>query len=37
VGVHTGGESLRGVLERLGLVSASPSAAPARSPPRGEA
>ena len=34
VGVHTGGESLRGLLERLGFVSASPSAAPARSPPR---
>ncbi len=34
VGVHTGGERLRVMLERLGLVSASPSAAPARSPLR---
>ena len=32
----TGGESLRVLLERLGLVIASPSAEPARSPPRGE-
>jgi len=34
VGVHTGGERLRALLERLGLVSASPAAEPARSPPR---
>jgi hypothetical protein len=34
VGVHTGGEPLRALLERLGLVSASPAAEPARSPPR---
>ncbi|OLD65161.1 MAG: hypothetical protein AUI47_02765 [Acidobacteria bacterium 13_1_40CM_2_68_5] len=34
VGVHTGGEPLRALLERLGLVSASPSAEPSRSPPR---
>ena len=33
VGVHTGGERLRALLERLGLVSASPSAEPSRSPP----
>jgi hypothetical protein len=36
VGVHTGGESLRVLLERLGRVIASPLAEPARSPPRGE-
>ena len=36
VTVGPGTTKLRGVLERLGLVSASPSAAPARSPPRGE-
>jgi hypothetical protein len=34
VGVHTGGEPLRALLERLGLGSASPSAEPSRSPPR---
>jgi hypothetical protein len=34
VGVHTGGERLRVLLERLGLVIASPSAEPSRSPPR---
>ena len=34
VGVHTGGESLRGVLARLGLVRASPSTDASRSPPR---
>ncbi len=34
VGVHTGGERLRVVLERLGFVIASPSAEPSRSPPR---
>ena len=34
VGVHTGGESLRGVLARLRLVSASPSPDASRSPPR---
>ncbi len=34
VGVHTGGERLRVLLERLGLVSASPSPAASRSPPR---
>ena len=34
VGVHTGGESLRGVLAWLGLVSASPSTDASRSPPR---
>lgn len=33
VGVHTEGERLRVMLERLGLVSAAPSAASARSPP----
>src|SRR5260370_36920477 len=35
VTVGPGTTKLRGVLERLGLVSAAPSAAPARSPPRG--
>jgi len=34
VGVHTGGARLRALLERLGFVSASPAAEPARSPPR---
>jgi hypothetical protein len=34
VGVHTGGEHLEALLERLGLVSASPSVEPSRSPPR---
>jgi len=34
VGVHTGGERLRVLLERLGLDSASPSDEPSRSPPR---
>jgi hypothetical protein len=34
VGVHTGGARLRALLERLGLVSASPWAEPSRSPPR---
>jgi hypothetical protein len=34
VGVHTGGERLRVVLERLGLDRASPSDEPSRSPPR---
>jgi len=34
VGVHTGGERLRVLLERLGFVIASPSAEPSRPPPR---
>ena len=34
VGAHTGGESLRGVLARLGLVSTLPSPDASRSPPR---
>jgi Putative transposase len=34
VGLHTGGESLRVLLERLGFVIASPSGKPSRSPPR---
>jgi hypothetical protein len=34
VGVHTGGESLRVVLARLGLDRASPSTDASRSPPR---
>jgi hypothetical protein len=34
VGVHTGGESLRILLERLGLGRTAPSAEPSRSPPR---
>jgi hypothetical protein len=34
VGVHTRGERLRVLLERLGLVIASPSAEPSRPPPR---
>jgi len=34
VGVHPGGARLRALLERLGLVSASPVAEPSRSPPR---
>ena len=35
-GCPRGAESLRVLLERLGLVSASSSAEPARAPPRGE-
>lgn len=34
VGVYSGGERLRALLERLGLGSASPAGGPARSPPR---
>jgi len=37
VGVHTGGEFLQALLERLGLVSASPAGEPSRAPPRGPA